>query len=271
MSGTKVVHRFIRNANIDSNIYNRVANRYNPFTNTLVTLKDPETDRTLTLIGTTNSSTTLAHRTKVLLDQLKPDAVYTQTSQMWWDHAKHTNVPIIISRLTTRNYSTRWVRLSLSHSLSSWIICEEFFSAWDTTFGRQLLRAAWVSFILVSGLSDDFNLFTPGLETFYTCKYAADNKIPTYFGGVEFDPVTIRALRLQPDLYPHTMLWRGIRKTYKLCSSWTTQYDDFMNTLHVRGGEAFAESVDRSRINFIVGLISKAAPKQKNILVDQRD
>lgn len=67
------------------------------------------------------------------------------------------------------------------------------------------------------------------------------------------------------------MLWRGLRKTYKLCSSWTTQYDDFMNTLHVRGGEAFAESVDRSRINFIVGLISKAAPKQKNILVDQRD
>lgn len=38
MSSTKVVHKFMRNANIDSNIYNRVANRFNPFTNTLVEL-----------------------------------------------------------------------------------------------------------------------------------------------------------------------------------------------------------------------------------------
>ena len=87
-SGTKVVHRFIRNANIDSNVYNRTANRFDPFKNTLTTLTDPSTQRTLTLIGTTNSSTTLAHRTKVLMDQLRPDAVYVQTSSNWWDYAK---------------------------------------------------------------------------------------------------------------------------------------------------------------------------------------
>ena len=92
MSGTKVVHRFIRNANIDSNIYNRVANRADPFKNTQVTLTDPATQRTLTLIGTTNSSTTLAHRTRKLLDEVKPDAVFIQTSWNWWQHAKKTNV-----------------------------------------------------------------------------------------------------------------------------------------------------------------------------------
>ena len=42
MSSTKVIHRFIRNANLDSNIYNRVANRFDPFKNTLVTLNDPK-------------------------------------------------------------------------------------------------------------------------------------------------------------------------------------------------------------------------------------
>lgn len=67
MSGTKVFHRFIRNANIDSNIHNRVANRFDPFKNTLVTLQDPKNDRTLTLIGTTNSSSTLAYRTQNIL------------------------------------------------------------------------------------------------------------------------------------------------------------------------------------------------------------
>ena len=61
---SKVIHRFIRSANLDSNIHNRVANRFDPFKNTQVTLEDPVNNRTLTLIGTTNSSTTLAHRTK---------------------------------------------------------------------------------------------------------------------------------------------------------------------------------------------------------------
>jgi pheromone shutdown protein TraB len=58
---------------------------------------------------------------------------------------------------------------------------------------------------------------------------------------------------------------------FQIASSWTSQSDDFFNTLHVRGGEAFAESIDRSRINFLVALLSKAAPHQKRILVDQRD
>jgi len=44
-----------------------------------------------------------------------------------------------------------------------------------------------------------------------------------------------------------------------------------MNVLHVRGGEAFAESIDRSRINFIVAILNKVAPKQKSVLIDQRD
>jgi ABC-type transporter Mla subunit MlaD len=93
MSSTKVIHRFIRSANLDSNVYNRVANRFSPFTNTLVTLTDPATERTLHLIGTTNASTTLAHRTRLLLETVRPDAVYVQASQDWWNYAQHVDVP----------------------------------------------------------------------------------------------------------------------------------------------------------------------------------
>lgn len=39
----------------------------------------------------------------------------------------------------------------------------------------------------------------------------------------------------------------------------------------MRGGEAFSESIDRSRINFLVALFSRIAPQQKKILIDQRD
>lgn len=92
MSSTKVVHRFLRNPNLDSNIYNRISNRHDPFKNTVTTLKDNKHGRTLTLIGTTNSSTTLAYRTKNLLEEIKPDAVYVQTSYDWWQYAKQTDV-----------------------------------------------------------------------------------------------------------------------------------------------------------------------------------
>lgn len=91
------------------------------------------------------------------------------------------------------------------------------------------------------------------------------------FGGVEFDPVTIEALRLQPDLYFYTFLWRSLFTTFNTTSAWNSEYQDFNETVNVRGGEAFAESMDRSRINFFVALFSKTAPKQKTILIDQRD
>lgn len=114
-------------------------------------------------------------------------------------------------------------------------------------------------------------MFTPGLETAYALKYATQNKAQTVFGGHEFDPTTVEALRLQPDLYFHTFLWRAITTTFNTSSAWNSQYTDFNEIANARGGEAFAESIDRSRINFLVGLFSKTAPKQKSILIDLRD
>lgn len=91
-ASTKVIHRFLRQPNINSSIYNRIGNRYDPFNNTLTVLKDPETNREVYLIGTTNSSTTLAYRTKKLVEDIKPSFVYVQTSKIWWNIAKHVQV-----------------------------------------------------------------------------------------------------------------------------------------------------------------------------------
>ena len=51
-------------------------------------------------------------------------------------------------------------------------------------------------------------------------------------------------------MYPHTFLWRA-RKFFKFQNAWTTDYHDFQQVLRTRGGEAFAESLDRSRSNLI--------------------
>lgn len=114
-------------------------------------------------------------------------------------------------------------------------------------------------------------MFTPGLETYFACRYACKNNVQKVYGGNAFDPITVENLRNEPDMYAHTLLWNSVFKSIALSSSWTSQYDDWINTLHVRGGEAFAESIDRSRINFMVAMLNRVAPKQKKILVDKRD
>jgi hypothetical protein len=119
MSGTRVVHRFLRSANISSDIHNRVANRFSPFNNTRVSLSDPTSGRTLTLIGTTNSSTTLAQRTKALLEEEKPDAVYVQASPVWWNYAQHLDVLIRRSSSPRSRSSAALPRTSLRPPINS--------------------------------------------------------------------------------------------------------------------------------------------------------
>jgi pheromone shutdown protein TraB len=71
-------------------------------------------------------------------------------------------------------------------------------------------------------------------------------------------------------MYPHTLLWRA-RKFFRFQNAWTTDYHDFQQVLRTRGGEAFAESLDRSRSNLMVALFNRVAPEQKKIIVDHRD
>ena len=72
-------------------------------------------------------------------------------------------------------------------------------------------------------------------------------------------------------MWAHSLLWKMHQVTNSTTSAWNSTWADFVNTMHVRGGEAFAESIDRSRINFLIALLSRVAPKQKRILVDERD
>jgi hypothetical protein len=39
----------------------------------------------------------------------------------------------------------------------------------------------------------------------------------------------------------------------------------------VRGGEAFAESIDKYRANFLIHLLNRIAPEQKEVIIDLKD
>ena len=58
--------------------------RGSPFENTLTILEDPASNRQLYLIGTINSSTLLAKRTRDLIRDLKPNTLFVQTNETWW-------------------------------------------------------------------------------------------------------------------------------------------------------------------------------------------
>lgn len=117
---------------------------------------------------------------------------------------------------------------------------------------------------------NDFSPFTPGLEIKFAIEEATKMGSETIFGGVEKDAITMEGLRIETDMYAHKAIWRS-RQFLRPQSAWANEYDDFMRVLKTRGGEAFAESMDRSRSNFLVQLLQKVAPNQKKVLVDVRD
>lgn len=55
----------------------------------MTVLEDPASQRKLFLVGTTNSSTLLANRTRKLIEEEKPDAVFLQTNSKWAEFARH--------------------------------------------------------------------------------------------------------------------------------------------------------------------------------------
>lgn len=71
-----VAHRFVRNANFNSSVTQRMANRSKPLTNTMVHLKDPATGKEVFLVGSTHASDLLALRTEELIKATKPDRVF---------------------------------------------------------------------------------------------------------------------------------------------------------------------------------------------------
>jgi hypothetical protein len=135
---------------------------------------------------------------------------------------------------------------------------------------EQYLEYDTYIFPLIVGFPEDFNPFTPGLETKLAIEEGKKLGSDIVFGGVEFDPITIESLRTETDMYPHSLVWNS-RPFFRLLNSYRTEFNDFFGILHTRGGEAFAESMDRSRANFLVAMFKKIAPQQKHIVVDQRD
>ena len=112
----------------------------------------------------------------------------------------------------------------------------------------------------------------PGLEVKYAVQEAEKAGSEIYFAGTELNKSTLEGLN-NHYLNFLSPLWRYF-KQYQPTSAFTTStfdMEDFWHTLRVRGGEAFAESIDRSRANMMVHILNKWVPDEKYILIDIKD
>lgn len=253
----QVVHRFVRNPNIPSSLAMRVGNRSNPFANTLSILEDPANKRKLFLIGTTNSSTLLANRTRKLIEKEKPETVFLQTNPKWANIARMIQGAenqedfdghnLLLRTAMTIEYPNNARGLIYKFRLYTWLFLIGLFK----------------------GFPRDFHPFTPGLEMKLALDEAEKLKSKVIYGGVELDEPTQYALLTEKRMDFLFLYYKGFGALHN--KLWKNEHKDHSNILHTHGGEAFAESMDRSRLNWFIKYFEKLAPRQKKILVDNRD
>lgn len=65
------------------------------------------------------------------------------------------------------------------------------------------------------------------------------------------------------------MLWRARHMLFN--STLGREFTDFKMVLMARGGEAFAESFDKYRANYLIYLLNRVAPNQKQVIIDTKD
>jgi len=251
------VHRFARNPNFHSHIYQRVMNRASPFESTLTILNDPKNSRQLYLIGTTNSSTTLAGRTRDLIREIKPDTVFVQTNEKWFK---------LVSLLDN-------IKTQKDLNLYSSFLTSAYDFYHENNLRGLIFKMKLYPFLFamknILRLPSDFHPFTPGLEMKYAIEEAQKADAELLYGGLEIDAETMYALKVEPrmDLIP--LLYRAFYSLHN--KLWKTEFQDNFRLLKVQGGETFAELMDRYRTNWFVKLFEKYAPHQKRIFIDQKD
>jgi len=117
---------------------------------------------------------------------------------------------------------------------------------------------------------DDFTPFIPGLEMKYALEEAEKNNTHVHFAGMAITDSTIQSLRAETRMNFLSLIYRFNWKTRQI-RHWRSEWVDEMAMLSNHGGEGYSEIVDDFRANWWVGMFEKAAPLQKNIMVDNID
>jgi hypothetical protein len=252
-------HRFLRNPNVDASIFKRAWSRKNPFENTISILEDPKTGKKIYLVGTTNSSTILATRTKKLIEQVKPETVYVHTSEKWYKRASTINV----------ENQQQFNRLHSGFSDLIYFRAQEYPLHMRGLYFRFRIMTWMLYMNYYLNLPVDFNPWRPGVEMLWAIKAAEKSGANVKYLGSMFNKFTVASLAAENNisfLRPLMKLLRGHR-----FATWRTEEDDQWQVLRTVGGTAYAENLDNEGVNWFIKWFNRLHPEVKHILVDSED
>mmetsp|Transcript_85 Transcript_85/g.17 ORF Transcript_85/g.17 Transcript_85/m.17 type:complete len:122 (+) Transcript_85:317-682(+) len=98
---------------------------------------------------------------------------------------------------------------------------------------------------------NDFNPFTPGLEMKLAMEAAEKLNKPVVLGGLAIDDSSLEGLRVEGKI-DLLQLYKNAAFAVEHNKLWYSECLDNYATLDVQGGEAYAESIDKFRVNWWV-------------------
>lgn len=101
-------------------------------------------------------------------------------------------------------------------------------------------------------------MFTPGLEVKMAIEEALSMKASIHYGGMGLNDSDVQALKVETRM-DVLSVFRNYMNTNNMIR-WSREKEDLLRLYGVLGGEAFSESFDRSRANWMVKYFEKIAP-----------
>lgn len=252
-------HVFMRSANKYEHKTERLGDRESALDSTFVHLTERFNNTELFLIGTCNTSTMLARRTRRLINEIKPDQVMVMSSPEWWDAAQ------LIDGVHSQEDFIKYHDLVLK-DVNHFDVDTSWFRG-SVFWSRMYILAYTLRFLYRPG--SHFPFYVPGLEIKYACEEAEKLGADLHFLGPELDSITWNRLYHETRFnLPSTIL-----KMWQYAGTrWQAEHQQMIQKLQVTTPSIFVETCcDSYSLNWFIKNMEMLMPDIKKTLIDKRD
>mmetsp|Transcript_8923 Transcript_8923/g.9272 ORF Transcript_8923/g.9272 Transcript_8923/m.9272 type:complete len:381 (-) Transcript_8923:118-1260(-) len=214
---------------------------------------EPYNNTELFIVGTLNNSNVLANRTRRLIDDIKPDVVFVQTTEPWWQLAQNLEYVKSQEEMDKAN-----------NHLSQLVGVPQKLK------GLSGLRFQMFNYFakIVFSLPLEFNPFLPGLEVKYTLEEATKLNSKIVFLEHEFNDITANKIKHDRRF----TIIKAFSRLLGLRYHYHAEANENRGIIQNKGFKSFCESsMDSRTLNWYIKVLEIVAPEMKRIFVDQKD
>jgi len=222
-------------------------------------LEDPQTNRKLILVGTLNSSSILAERTKQLMEIAKPDQVLVETDHKWFKQ-----MDTVFKGRNPQN-----------HEIQEFATLEDYSVANYKNYPRNIVFKLkyypWLYFMkhMFPLTNEKENATYPGLEVFNATRWAEENNKHVVYSGKMFNNKVLKQLRLEKRMNFLPLAMRGVFGLIN--NQWLNEYEHYTKMIDIKGIERYSEGIEETDVNWMIHFYDFMMPYQKQIFIDHED